>query len=171
MGRNNLRSKCCGAIVSKEGSSGYIGTDRSKIETSLYICANCDKPCDVYDLNKLKSLCQGKKKSQENKRMIQEPVHVDIPYSATIIKADNGFIVEYFVELATEIGEPRMHHKVQIVCESPEFEPDDLVAFEKVIWNLMTYFGVNFSSDRKLEINIYDPERGKNKNSEIFQDT
>jgi hypothetical protein len=150
---NNLRSECCNASVRVEnGIPDFIGDTKCRVSTCWYSCSKCGNPCNI----------QGEINMSDSKEKTVENVAPN--NSVTVISAINGYIVEHLVELSVQVGEPPQYQKIQSVFESPEFDPDDLEAFQRVIFHLKDHFGVECGTDRRLDTEIYDPhKKGKKK--------
>lgn len=144
----NLKSKCCNAPVRTEtGMPDFIGDKNPRISTMWYVCTECGGACDTQE--------NMVDKTQNKTQLVNQ--HITPDWSITITKADNGFICECLEELMGEEGDVPAYHRVQTVFESPEFEADDLEAFQKLVWHLKDHFGVECGTVRRLDLALYDP--------------
>ena len=155
---NNDLSECCDAPVRMEaGLPDFIGDKNPRISTCWYICTKCNLPCSVKGYQPSRSLVPVNL-SQDRGELVNNSTYIIPDQSATITSVGNGFMVEYLEELISD-KEIHQYQNIKNVFETPEMEVDDLEAFQRLVWFLRDYFGIESGTNRRLDIEIYDPDR------------
>ena len=158
----NLKSKCCNASVKTEsGLPDFIGDKNPRIATMWYVCTKCNQPCDTEEPGSYKPLPSNLNRSYPSQLSLEEliiaPTHVTPSWSVTITKVDNGFLGEFIEELLGDDDNHVQYRRVQTVFESGEYEGDDLEVFKNMVYFLVDHFGITSGTDRRLNMEIYDP--------------
>ncbi len=174
---SQLVSVCCSApIRTQTGLSDFVADRHPTVSTCWYVCTKCNLPCDAETVKgEYQPLSSGTPvvypsqggsgillvdNLKESKLFVNQPIaplHVTPPWSVTITKVREGFLVEELEELTGE-GETQ-YQRIQNIFESPEHDPDDLDSFQRLIWFLIDHFDVCGGIGRKMDINIYDPNK------------
>lgn len=131
-------SKCCDAEAQMEFSPDFVGDDPEKQEvvTCSFLCTQCGKPCDIIPLEEVIGM---DKKDDEKKE--RDTLHEN---SLIITMTDNGYLVE---GISPDYGTP-----ISFVRE--EDEEDELKHHEKLLWDVIEYFGFGGSKHDKERLQI-----------------